>query len=226
MTTLKAIGAAPITLDPQVRVVVAGYTGRDEAAVRNHIDELAEIGVTPPPQVPMVYPMPVELLSTAADIEVTGANSSGEVEPVYIRAGGNWYFGVGSDHTDRTLETVDIGESKRACPKPVGARVIPVADWVSFDFDNCRASCTVDGKLYQQGALAGLRRPDALLELLTGRQPELADGDLVVFGGTLPLIDGQFIPGKTWELSITLPGGVTLSHRYRATIRTHENPKD
>jgi hypothetical protein len=33
--------------------VVAGYTGRDAAAVQHHIDELAAIGVAPPPSVPM-----------------------------------------------------------------------------------------------------------------------------------------------------------------------------
>ncbi|WP_397517462.1 MULTISPECIES: DUF2848 family protein [unclassified Rhodococcus (in: high G+C Gram-positive bacteria)] len=35
----------------------------------------------------------------------------------------------GSDHTDRQLATVDIGDSKRACPKPVGPRVVEIADW-------------------------------------------------------------------------------------------------
>lgn len=216
--TLTPIGADSFSLDPTVHVIVAGYTGRDEAQVRHHIDELAAIGVSPPPQVPMVYQMPTELLTTAATLTVAGDNTSGEVEPTYIRHAGEWYLGVGSDHTDRTLETVDIGESKRACPKPIGTQVVPITDWASFDYDACQAASTVDGTTYQRGSLAGLRRPEQLLGTLIDRDDRLADGDLVIFGGTLPLIDGKFVPGANWTLAITLPDGTELTHSY--TVNT------
>lgn len=216
--TFTPTDAQSFTLDPAARVIVAGYTGRDEAQVRHHIDELAAIGVAPPPQVPMVYPMPTELLTTTANLTVAGDNTSGEVEPVFVRHAGNWYLGVGSDHTDRTLETVDIGDSKAACPKPVGAQLSPVADWAAFDYDACQATSTVDGATYQKGSLAGLRRPDELLKILIDRDDRLAAGDLVVYGGTLPLIDGTFVPGAAWTLSITLPDGTELTHSY--TINT------
>ena len=219
---LNPLDAAPFILDPGVRVVVAGYTGRDEAEVRRHIDELAAIGVAPPPQVPMVYPMATELLTTAESLTVAGDNTSGEVEPVYIRHADDWYLGVGSDHTDRTLETVDIGASKQACPKPMGPVVAPIDDWAALDFDACQASSVVDGVTYQQGALAGLRGPSDLLKVLIGRDNTLADGDLVVFGGTLPLLDGTFVPGTGWQLSITLPDGTELSHSYTVTTKTEK----
>ena len=35
------------------RLVVAGWTGRDEAAVRHHIDELAALGVPAPSKSPL-----------------------------------------------------------------------------------------------------------------------------------------------------------------------------
>lgn len=216
--TLSPIGAGSFSLAPDVRVIVAGYTGRDEGQVRHHIEELAAIGVTPPPEVPMVYPMPTDLLSASTEVTVAGDNTSGEVEPVYIRHDGQWYLGVGSDHTDRTLETVDIGESKRACPKPIGPTIAAVADWASFDYDACEAASTVDDTTYQQGMLSGLRRPDELLAILLGRDRQLADGDLVVFGGTLPLLDGTFVPGSAWSLSLTLPDGTELTHTY--TVKT------
>ena len=38
--------------------VLCGYTGRDQAAVRKHIDELAKEGVEPPPSVPILFPKP------------------------------------------------------------------------------------------------------------------------------------------------------------------------
>lgn len=214
--TLNPHGGEPITMT-DYRVIVAGYTGRDEAQVRHHIDELAAIGVPPPPQVPMLYPMAGDSATTAEQVSVAGDNTSGEVEPVYVRHRGRWYLGVGSDHTDRTLETVDIGDSKQACPKPIGPDVVAVDDWAQFDWDACQASSRVDGKPYQSGSLAGLRRPDDLLAVLADRLTDLGDGDLICFGGTLPLIDGVFVPGTEWDLEIVLPQGHTLRHRYTTT---------
>jgi 4-hydroxyphenylacetate 3-monooxygenase len=128
--------------------VVAGYTGRDAAAVQHHIDELAAIGVAPPPQVPMFYPVEGNTLSSAAEVTVAGAKTSGEIEPLYIRHDGRYFFGIASDHTDRHIETFDIGDSKRACPKPVAGTVIPVPELQELSLDDCRARSWVDGRLY------------------------------------------------------------------------------
>lgn len=198
------------------RAVVVGYTGRDEAAIRRHIDELAEIGVAPPPQVPMFYPVEQHTMSTSTAFSFRGTNSSGEVEPAILRCDGKYFLGVGSDHTDRDLETVDIGESKRACPKPIGPVVAEIPDWESFDWDRCRARSWVDGRLYQDGSLAGLRTPTDLLATFDQR---LGDdgGDLICFAGTLPVLDGTFTPGGRWDLELALPSGQTLSHTYFIT---------
>lgn len=200
------------------RSIVAGYTGRDEAQVRHHIDELAAIGVAPPPQVPMFYPMPDTAASTAATAPVSGDNTSGEIEPVIIRHAGKFYLGVGSDHTDRSLETVDVGQSKQACPKPLGSDVVEIDDWTAFGWDKCYARSWVDGVLYQSGSLSGLRRPEALLAILADRLENFDDSsDLVCFAGTLPLIDGTFVSGTQWELELTLPDGRSLRHTYTTT---------
>lgn len=214
--TLHPVGAAEPLLLTGFRSIVAGYTGRDEEQVRHHIDELAAIGVAPPPEVPMLYPMPDGAVTTADEVTVSGDNSSGEIEPVLIRHRGCSYLGIGSDHTDRTLETVDIGESKRVCPKPIGLHVVAVDDWTAFDWDSCHARSWVDGALYQDGSLAGLRRPDNLLAIVAARLTDLADDeDFVCFAGTLPLLDGKFVPGVAWELELALPDGRTLRHTYR-----------
>ncbi|WP_227998941.1 DUF2848 family protein [Nocardia australiensis] len=195
------------------RTLVAGYTGRDEAAVRHHIDELAAIGVAPPERVPMLYPVERDSVTTAAGTIVSGTNTSGEVEPVILRHDGKFYLGVGSDHTDRQLETVDIGASKRACPKPIGAVVAEIGTWDDFDWDACVARSRVDGKPYQDGTLAALRRPADLLGIVAERLGE-SDADLICFAGTLPLLDGKFVAGSTWELELVLPDRRVLTHTY------------
>src|ERR1043166_4164140 len=52
------------------QVVLAGYTGRDQAHVLDHIHELEKLGVAPPPSIPMVYVVPPQLLTTADSIAV------------------------------------------------------------------------------------------------------------------------------------------------------------
>ena len=217
--TLTVAGTVETLELGRFRSLVAGYTGRDAAQVQHHIDELAAIGVAPPPQVPMIYPMPDGAVTSAEDLTVAGDNTSGEVEPVLIRHAGRFYLGVGSDHTDRTLETEDIGESKAACPKPIGDVVLAVDDWSSFDWDACLVRSTVDGAVYQDGTLAGLRRPDELWSIVAERLDLQPDEDVVCFAGTLPLIDGAFVPGRDWEIRIATPDGTTLAHSYRITTK-------
>src|SRR5690606_30439461 len=61
-------GTGPVAAGIE-RAIIAGYTGRDRASVQAHIDELAAIGIPPPPQVPMFYPIPRELLTNDAAVE-------------------------------------------------------------------------------------------------------------------------------------------------------------
>ncbi|NMI01450.1 DUF2848 family protein [Pseudonocardia acidicola] len=208
-----------LTVTPQ-RLVVAGYTGRDEAAVKAHIDELAHIGVPPPPTVPAFYDLDPALLTTAAVVEVDGAETSGEVEPVLVRHAGRFHLAVGSDHTDRRLEREDIPRSKAACPKPLSRIVVALPEDLSeIRWDDIAAQSSVDDTPYQRGTLAALRTPADLLPRLTAVLGEI-DGDLVVFGGTFPLLTGEFVHGTRWRLEMTLPDGTTLSHTYETKQRS------
>ena len=193
-------------------LVVAGYTGRDEASVQHHIDELAAIGIPAPDSVPSFYELASELVTQDDRIQVSGSNSSGEVEPVLIRSGGRLFLSVGSDHTDRDIERSSVADSKAACPKPVSKLAVAL-DGPSPDWDAIAAHSTVDGADYQRGQLDALRIPTDVLDLYDARH----DGqkrDLVMFCGTLSLIDGVFVAGRDWELSITLPDGTALTHTY------------
>lgn len=195
--------------------LVIGYAGRDADSVQAHIDELAAIGVAPPAEIPMVYPVPTELL-TSKERLTASVTSSGEVEPVIIRSSGRVYLGVGSDHTDRQLETEDVHRSKLACPKPVGVDFAEI-DPSTFHWDACEISCSVDGRNCQSGTLASLRTPDSLLELLETRGVIAAGDDAVLFGGTVPLVGGEFVYGRSWTVSLTLPDGRVLEHTYEMT---------
>lgn len=207
-------------LRPRPRcLVIGGYTGRDEMAVRAHIAELAAIGVPPPAGVPAFYLLDPALLTTSAVIEVDGSRTSGEVEPVLLRVDGRYYIGVGSDHTDRDVEREDVAKAKAVCPKPVGPVVVPLPGIGGADWDGIEMTCCVEGRMYQRGRLASLRTPADLLPRLPAESGGPED-DLVVFCGTLPLLAGEFVAGKQWRLDMGLPGGTSLSHAYEATRRT------
>lgn len=196
------------------RLVIAGYTGRDETAVREHIDELAAIGVPAPVSVPMFYELDPALATTDPVITVAGNNTSGEVEPVLIRAAGRLYLGVGSDHTDRDIERSSVADSKAACPKPIGRTLLPLS--ASFDWDAVAAQSEVDGRLYQSGTLQSLRIPTDVLALLEGGGS--TGGDLVLFGGTISVIGGDFRPGSAWRLSLQAVGATPLQLNYRVVV--------
>jgi Protein of unknown function (DUF2848) len=219
MTRPEALRCRVIGTDTELdvdapRLIIAGYTGRSAAAVAAHIEELAAIGIPRPTSVPVFFELDPALVTTNPVVEIAGANTSGEVEPVLIRHDGRLYLGVGSDHTDRDLERTDIAASKAACPKPVGHQVVALADDLTArDWDAISVESSVDGRPYQRGTLDALRTPADLLSRLTSTLGEIG-GDLVIFAGTLPLLTGQFRPGRRWRLSLQLNADSSLNHVY------------
>src|SRR5687767_4097600 len=98
---------------PLRHAVIAGWTGRDRAALEEHIEERAALGVKRPASVPVFYRTSAARVTTADRIEALGERSSGEVEFVLLQHAGQLWVGVGSDHTDRIVETYDVGVSKQ-----------------------------------------------------------------------------------------------------------------
>ena len=168
------------------RLILAGYTGRDRAAVQAHIDELAAQGIAPPDQVPALYPGNASGIQVDGHLPAGAGWSSGEVEFVLFVTASGTFVGVGSDHTDRILEQSSIVESKRVFAKVIGAQVWPV-DVLQPVWDQCRLRSwvTQDGKrtLYQEGVLGMMMTPRDLLALL--RAEDQRPG-LVLFSGTVP----------------------------------------
>ena len=181
-----------VDIDPTA-VVIAGFTGRDRAAVEEHLAELQELGVPTPDTVPSFY-----LATGAAAVQqprlpVVGAETSGEAEAVLVFDGDDVYLTLGSDHTDRAAEAIDIALSKIACPKPLATsawRLDKVADHAD---DLEVRSWISDGEtgggetLYQHGRLGEVMGFEDLLAAtpFTAR-PE----KFVLFTGTLPALGG------------------------------------
>jgi hypothetical protein len=201
------------------RAVVAGWTARDRAAVDHHIAELAEIGVPPPSTVPLYYRVAAALLTQDEAIEVVGETSSGEVEPVVIAdATGRLWLTVGSDHTDRALETTSVALSKQVCAKPIGRAAWPL-DAVAERLDGLALASFVqeseggDWVAYQRGTLAAMR---PLADLIAGC-PLSENGRLppgtAMLCGTLPVLSGGVRPARAMRLEIA-DGERRLTHGY------------
>ncbi|MGH7769033.1 MAG: DUF2848 family protein, partial [Candidatus Binatia bacterium] len=119
-------------------------------------------------------------------------------------SGEDVWVGVGSDHTDRELEKIDIPAAKQVCPKPVSTEVWRYAD-VRERWDNLilRSWVGESGReqLYQEGRMAALLRPEDVLALLRRRLGDLVDG-AAVYTGTIPLIGGAFVSKQHFEAEL------------------------
>ena len=60
-----------VLFDPR-HLILAGWSGRDEASVRQHMAELAEHGVPPPSTFPLFYRVSASLASQVSRLEVLG----------------------------------------------------------------------------------------------------------------------------------------------------------
>jgi hypothetical protein len=174
----------PLTL-PIDQAVMAGWTGRDPVARDKHIAELAAIGIARPATTPIYYRVAARRLTTEDSIEVSGTESSGEVEFVLIGWQGRIFVGVGSDHTDRKAEAYSVTVSKQMCDKPIAPVLWQLED-VAGHWDQMilRSHAWVDGArvLYQEGTLDSMLPVAELIHRGFG-SGGLPDG-CAMFGGT------------------------------------------
>ncbi len=193
-------------------LVMAGWTGRDQAAVRQHIDELKACGVEPPSRTPLFYRVDPALLAGSVDgIKVVGGSSSGEVEVVLLQMDDGLWVGLGSDQTDRAFEVHSVQLSKQLCRKPM-AETLWSYDEIQPHWDELvlRSYIREHGEklLYQEGSLAEFRAPDALIEAYLGERGMPIEKGLpagsVIFCGTLPTIGG-IRPANSFEMILEDP---------------------
>jgi hypothetical protein len=174
-------------------LILAGWTGRDHAAIAAHIKEMKEWGVAAPTQTPMYYRVSASLLTTAIEIEVIGRESSGEAEFVFFNVDGEILLGTGSDHTDRKAESVGITLAKQMCPKVVAPEVWAFRDVEPhWDTLTIRAWATIGGErlLYQEGNVTVMRHPLELMDLYKQRTGSSFGRGFAMYGGTFTAIGG------------------------------------
>lgn len=181
--------------------VLCGYTGRDQEAVRKHIEELAREGVDPPPSVPILYPKPPWGLTQKDAIQVEGQETSGELEFFLLVDEDGLYAGVASDHTDRELERLDIRKSKQACPTILSKNVWNYEDIKeTWDQIEIRSWAIKDGQksIYQESTLGSILPPEDLIGQV---QQQVKDslGGIAIFSGTPPLLAGEMIFADRFE---------------------------
>jgi len=200
------------------RLIVAGWTGRDLDAVEQHIAELAAVGVRRPSTVPCFYRLGANLLTHAPAIDVAGCHSSGEVEVVLISLAEGLHVGVGSDHTDRRVETYGVTVSKQMCPKPVSRELWAFRDIEShWDDLVLRSWVTRQGtrELYQEGPVTRMLAADDLIGRYLGRRGALPVGT-AMYCGTLT-VNGAISGGDRFEIELEDPRlKRTLHHAYAA----------
>ncbi len=194
-------------------LIIAGWTGRDQAAMEKHIRELEDIGVPRPKTTPIFYRVAASLLTTNETIQVSGPHSSGEVEFVLHRHDDGLWVGVGSDHTDRKAETLGISLAKQLCGKATGPDLWRY-DEVRPHWERLRlrAHAWIGGErqLYQDGPVTAMRDPEDLM----GRYGALKPGT-VMYCGTLAA-QGGIRPAEAFEMELEDPVlKRSIRHRYR-----------
>jgi hypothetical protein len=210
---LASIGDARFAYSREL--VIAGWTGRDVAALEKHIRELEAIGVKRPKTTPIFYRVAASLLTSDNTIEVLGDQSSGEAECVVYGRDDGLFVGLGSDHTDRKAETVGVSLSKQMCAKPVSREVWRLED-VAAHWDRLilRSNVGTEGRrrLYQEGPVAAMRLPTELFKLYCGG---LLPVGTAMFCGTLA-VHGGITPSETFEMELEDPVlGRKITHSYR-----------
>jgi Protein of unknown function (DUF2848) len=194
----------PLTMSID-QAVIAGWTGRDPVARDKHIAELEALGIARPATTPIYYRCSARRLTTSDIIEVCGADSSGEVEFVLIGWQGRIFVGLGSDHTDRKVESYSVTVSKQMCEKPMSPILWELEEVIGhWDQMILRSWAWFDGQrtLYQEGTLDAMLPVKELIDRGFGRSG-LPDG-CAMFGGTFAA-KGGIRPSVRFEYELEDP---------------------
>ncbi|MYN14095.1 DUF2848 domain-containing protein [Pusillimonas sp. TS35] len=217
---VPANDAAASTINVDIdTLIIAGWAGRDRDAIEHHIQELAELGVPRPSAVPLFYQVAANQLIQSEQVQVVGAESSGEAEAFVFTHSGHMYVSLASDHTDRKLEAHSVALSKQLCIKPVATEAWTL-DSVADHWDQLilRAWIEEGGKqvLYQEGPMSQLRPP---LELIRARfgSDVLPEGHGMTCGTVT--VQGGIRPAAVFTMELHDPVlGRSIRHRYTQEI--------
>lgn len=200
-----------------VRMYNFGSATRDPETAVAHQEEVAKSGIHIAFDVPAprIYPIALHALTTDDEVYVQSDRTSGEVE-IVIHVGDEIHVGVGSDHTDRALETVSIPGSKQACANHLAPAFWPY-DKIRDSWDDCVLRSWVDGRLYQEVGVDAFLRPEDIVALLRERVDGVPERDFMVFCGTIVSVDKTLGFGAEWRYELDAPGQRKIESTYRVT---------
>lgn len=218
--TVDSESSEEITFEVK-KMVNLGRTSRNPEDIIKHLEELKAEGITVSADIPSYNPKIKDRITTENKIQsLPNSKTSGEVEYVLLFTSDNdFYVTVGSDHTDRDLERYNVVLSKQICLNIISNKV-----WIYRDIKEQWDTLTMrswvkegrDRKLYQEGNLGEMLRPEELILKMRERMT----GDLtgaVVFSGTFPIIGGKINYEPYFEIElIDEAKGRTISHTYMA----------
>lgn len=210
---------------PIARAYNLGFTIRDPAKMQAHLDEVAKEGV-PRPRVgtpPIVFPLSPWAVTCAEEVPVQYAKTSGEVEIVtYVDTDGELYVSVGSDHTDRELESIDIPWSKQVCPSVVAPRFWRWRD-VAEVWDETEIASDVGdagGQIrpYQRAFVREFLSPPEMVAALE-RKLRRVVRPYLFWSGTVVSLTSELDYGDRFTIRLHNPRlGWTIEHTYIAPI--------
>ncbi len=205
------------------RMVNAGYTGRNQQAVRSHIEELKRDKIPAPDSIPTAYEVISKHLYFDDEIEVVGEKTSGEAEFALLCSGTRVFVGVGSDHTDRELEAVSVIKSKQVCPNVMSRCVWDLND-VQKDWDEIILRSWVkddrgDKLIYQEAPLTTILSPEDLMNFVRNKLNDKELDGVAIFSGTVAIIPEKINFGSYFEAELHHPGtGKRLGCAYRVNV--------
>ena len=205
VTIAGADGATRSTEFVTSRMYNLGSATRDPATAVAHQEEVAKSGIHIAFDVPAprIYPIALHALTTEPELFVQTDRTSGEVE-IVLHMADQLYVGVGSDHTDRAMETVSIPGSKQACANHVAPVFWPY-DEMREEWDSCVMRSWVDGRLYQDVGVKAFIRPEDIIALLRERVTNVPARDFTVFCGTIVSVDKALGYGAGWTYEMEAP---------------------
>lgn len=202
-------------------VLGVGYSGRTSEKVKEHVAELVELGVSAPKEIPMFFFITSDRLTSTHCIDVQGKKTNGEVEYVLFKLCGEWFVTVGSDHTDREIESFSIEKSKQMCPNIIAQSLWPMKDVADHWDELILQSLAVKDNtttLYQEESLAAIISPINLLEIISQRAIAENLNNVPIFTGTIPT-KGGLIFADAFEVRLKDPViGRSITHKYYVNV--------
>lgn len=183
------------------RMINAGFSGRDQKTVRDHILELEKEGIPGPKTTPVFFSLTCNNLIFSDIIQVGGVKTSGEVEFVMCIKDDKTYIGIGSDHTDRALEQFSMPNAKEICPNVMSESLWDYDEiknhWDEIEISSYTREHKNDKEiLYQKANLSSILHPNDLKEII---KKQLINQDLnetIIFSGTIPILTDHTIYGE------------------------------